>query len=136
MQLSMDSGFLVIAGVLFLCAGVGVYLASQRLEDFYSSEQFRKQGESEGAPRSVSYVFYLLIVWACLTFVLPMSIGYYRHLDAKSGDLPQVFLSLLQVFIGPLTALLLLFYGIHRGFIGLFKDTTWPEDKVSDGDSK
>ena len=132
----MDSGFLVIAGVLFLVTGVGVYLSSQRLEDFFSSERFREVGEGDGAPRSVSYVFYLLIVWACLTFVLPMSIGYSKHLDLQSGDLPRAIMSVLQVLIGPLTALLLLFYGIHRGFIGWFKDTAWPHDRAKNRDER
>lgn len=132
----MDSGFLVIAAVLFLATGVGVYFSSQKLEDFLASERFREQSEGEGAPRSVSYVFYLLVVWACLTFVLPMSIGYAKHLDLQSGDVPRGILSALQVLIGPLTALLLLFYGIHRGFIGWFRDATWPQDTDSAEDGQ
>ena len=129
----MDSGFLILAGALFAITGIGVYFGAQRLEDFFSAPRFRADSEPEGAPRSIFYVFYMLIAWACLVFLLPLSIGYSIQLEQNARDLLRLAFNLVEILIGPLIVLLLLLYGIRRGFLSWVKEISWPNERKDHG---
>lgn len=125
----MDSGFWILAGGLFFLTGISIYFGAQRLENFFSAPRFRSDSDSEGAPRSIFYIFYILIAWACLVFLLPLSLGYSVQLERQAQNLPGLALNLMEILAGPFIALLLLLYGIRRNFLHWVKDASWPDEK-------
>ena len=81
--------------------------------------------QNKGAPRSIFPILYLLFAWACFVFFVPMAMGFrdlHQTLVAEQASVANLF----RILISPIVFLLIVFYGIKRGFLNWIMDRKWP----------
>lgn len=133
MGLVTSSAFLAVLGVYLLFVALGVWLAGPRLERFFAANRYRGDQEPEGAPRSIYIVLFLISVWSCLIFVVPIALSV-RYQVAQAAPSSGPILELWKLFIPLGMFFLFLVYGSSHGLLAWIADRAWPKIQEKEGE--
>jgi len=123
----MSKLFILFISIIFLLLAVLIthlFLLKQQKKDDVTQETKKN---TEGAPRYIYSLLYILVLWSLLAFWFPMLITYQQKLTGAVNS-NAVLMVMAKLLILPCIFLLLFVFGWRRGYLQWIKNIHWPDN--------
>lgn len=124
----MSNLILLLISAAFLCVAAIVAHFFLLQQEKQKKSVVLTKSHAEGSPRYIYQILYALILWSAMSFWFPMLVTYREKLAGVANSRESILLAG-KLLLLPLLVLLLLLYGLRRGYLQWIKNIHWPNDE-------